>query len=47
MSFELLMMILLFSVLTSLSPCSVYDSLGEVLKFALAAAHKIDVVGES
>ena len=26
---------------------SVYESVGEVLKFTIAAAHKIDIVGES
>ena len=40
--------ILLFSVLFhSIHPCSVNEVLGRVLKFATAAAHKIDVVGES
>ena len=28
-------------------PCSVYESIGEVLKFTTAAAHKINVGGES
>ena len=45
----LLVMILLFSALTSalLCPCSVYQSVGQVSKFSIAAAHKVDVVGES
>ena len=43
-----LVTILLFSVLTSI-PYAVavsYESVGEVLKFTTAAAHKIDVVGD-
>ena len=45
MSFVLLVMILLFSVLPSISisRCSVYEIVGEVLKFTLAAVHKIHV----
>ena len=44
----ILFMILLFSVLTSIPCCcSVYESVGEVLKFTIAAAHKIDVVSKS
>ena len=45
----LLVMILLFSALTFalLCPCSVYQSVGQVSKFSIAAAHKVDVVGES
>ena len=31
----------------SIYPCSVYESVVEVLKFTIAAAHKIDVVGKS
>ena len=51
--FVLLLMILVFSVLTSIpyavpyAPVSVYKSVGEVLKFTIAAAQKIDVVDES
>ena len=47
--FVLLVMILLFSMLTSnpYASCSVYESVGEVSKVAIAAAHKIDVVGKS
>ena len=47
MLFVLLVMILLFSVLTSVCRYPIYESVGEVLKFTLAAAHKIDVVGKS
>ena len=44
----LLVMILLFSALTSipLCPCSVYQSVGEVSKLSIASAHKVDVVGK-
>ena len=28
----------------SIMPCSVYESVGEVLEFTIAAPHKIDVV---
>ena len=51
--FVLLVMILVFSVLTSIpyavpyAPVSVYKSVGEVLKFTIATAHKTDVVGKS
>ena len=31
----------------SIYHCSIYKSIGEVLKFTIAAAHKIDVVGQS
>ena len=31
----------------SICHCSVYESVGEVLKFNTAAAHKIDAVGKS
>ena len=31
----------------SVSRCFVYESVGEVLKFTIAAVHKIDVVGKS
>ena len=31
----------------SICRCSVYESVDEVLKFTTAAAHEIDVVGES
>ena len=31
----------------SICPCSVYESVGEVLKFTMAAAHKINVVSKS
>ena len=44
MLFVLLVLILRFSVLTS-TPYA--ESVGEVLKFTTAAAHKIDVVGKS
>ena len=49
MLFVLLVMIWLFSVLTSISyiVTLVYESVGVVLKFIIAAAHKIDVVGKS
>ena len=49
MLFMLLVKILLFSVLTFIpyAFCFVYESVGEVLKFTIAAAHKIDVVDES
>ena len=43
MLFVLLVMILLFSVCC----CSVYESVGEILKFTIAVAHKIDVVSKS
>ena len=48
MLFVLLVMIWLFSVLTSISyiVTLVYESVGVVLKFIIAAAHKIDVVGK-
>ena len=46
MLFVVLVMILLFSVLTSI-PYDVAQSVGEVLKFIIAAAHKLDVVGKS
>ena len=43
----LLVMILLFSVnFYSICPCCVYESVGEVLKFTAATAHKIDVVSK-
>ena len=46
--FVLLVMLLLFSVLTSFPRrCSVYEPVGEVLKSIVAAAHKSDVVGKS
>ena len=44
MLFVLLVLILRFSVLTS-TPYA--ESVGEVLKFTTAAAHKINVVGDS
>ena len=44
--FNPLVMVLLLSVLTSICRCSVYESVGEVLKFTTAAAHKIDVLGK-
>ena len=49
MLFVLLVMTLLFSCADfySYCPCSVNESVGEVLKFTIAAAHNIDVVGES
>ena len=50
MLFMLLVMILLFSVLAPIPyvyHCSVFESVGEVLKFTTAAAHKVDVVGKS
>ena len=31
----------------SICRCFIYESVGEVLKFTIAAAHKIDVVGKS
>ena len=31
----------------SICRCSVYESVGEVLEFDIAAAHRIDVVGKS
>ena len=31
----------------SIGPCPVYESFGEVLKYSIAAARKINVVGES
>ena len=31
----------------SISCCSVYESVGEVLKFTVAAVHNMNVVGES
>ena len=31
----------------SIRPCSVYESVGEILKFTFAAIHKVNVVGES
>ena len=46
MLFMLLVMILLFSVLTSIL-CSVSESVDEALKFTLAEAHVINVVGKS
>ena len=39
----LLVVVLLNSLLICM-PCSVYESVGEVLKFTIAAAHKVDVV---
>ena len=39
----LLVMISPFSVLTYLHTCSVHESEGKVWKFAIAAAHKIDI----
>ena len=47
--FVLLIMTLLFSVLTSIPYvfCSVYQSVGGVVKFTTAAACSIDVVGKS
>ena len=39
----LLVVVLLNSLLTCM-PCSVYESVGEVLKFTIAVAHKTDVV---
>ena len=49
MLFMLLVMILLLSCADfySICRCSVYESVGEVLRFTTAAAHKIDVVGKS
>ena len=50
MLFVLLVIISLFSMLTSIISAvalSVYESVGEVLKFTIAAAHKVDVVGKS
>ena len=46
MLFVLSVMILLFFCADSICPCSVYESVGEVLKFTTAAASKIDVVGK-
>ena len=45
----LLVMMLLFfcSDFHFLCRCSVYESVGEGLKFTIAAAHKTDVVGKS
>ena len=47
--FVLLVMILLLfcADFHFICPCSVYESVGEVLKFTIAAAHKIDVVSKS
>ena len=46
--FMLLIVILLFSVLTSIPyAVALFESVGEVLKFTIAAAHKTDVVGKS
>ena len=47
--FVLLVMILLFfcADFHSICRCSVYESVGEVLKFTIAAAHMINVVGKS
>ena len=48
MLFVLLVMSLLFSMLTSISRVlALSTSLSEVLKFTIAAAKEIDVVGES
>ena len=47
MLFVLLVMILLFSVLTSVCRYPIYESVGEVLKFTITAAQNIDVVGKS
>ena len=49
MLFVLLVLILLFSVLTSIPfyRYSVCESIGEVLKFTITAAQNIDVVGKS
>ena len=44
--FVMFVMILPCSVLTS-RRCSVYESVGEILKFTIAAVHKIEVVGKS
>ena len=45
--FVLLVVVLLFSVLTSIPyAVAVYESVDEVLKFTIAAAHKIDAVGK-
>ena len=48
--FVLLVMVLLFSCAdfhSIICFCSVYKSVGEVLKFTIAATHKINVVGKS
>ena len=47
MMFVLLVTSLLFfcADFHSICRCSVHESVGEVLKFTVAAAHKIDVVG--
>ena len=43
----LLVMILLFSVLTSIPyAVALSESVGEVLKFTIAAAHKINVISK-
>ena len=49
MLFMLLVMILLFfcADFHSICRCSVYESVGEVLKSTIVAAHKTDVVSES
>ena len=49
MLFVLLVMILLFNCADFhfTCCCSVYEFVGEVLKFTIAAVHKIDVVGKS
>ena len=51
MLFVLLVMTLLFfffyADLHSICRCSVYESFGGVLKFIIAAANKVDVVGKS
>ena len=44
MSFVLLAMVLLFDF-RSICPYPVYESVGKVLNFTIAAALKIDVVG--
>ena len=40
-------LVLVFADFHSICHCSVYESLSEVVKFTIAAAHNIDVVGES
>ena len=47
--FVLLVMILLLfcADFHFICPCSVYESVGEVLKFTIAAARKTEVVGKS
>ena len=46
--FMLFVMTLLFfyADFHSICPCSIYEPVGEVLKFIIAATHKIDVVSK-